>query len=653
MGEIDFIEFINQWLSQSRNSPFSLFGENTIPTFSNSNSTTETSQLATKATDVGQNSSILKKESASLFDIYLQNKKNKFDNKMKSITDTGFSIEQNQPSSDILSQANTFNSDAHQQQQNMQLATAMVESNNPADKIVGGLIVDEIGEEGAQNIKNAGKFLGPTTPEQPKISMEKAGRYAGMAINAIGNAADMIGGGSGTQNNEVTAGLNQMATMAESIPGWAGAIAKAGNAAGKVANNTYNKISEYDDQSVATQIAGSNMLGIFGANRWNSKKFGNFSVDPQLRAKLGKSYSSSFKKFDYAADNISGKTIGTFDKSKMQKRWDTALSQYNTTAGIMAEADDILARSSEMAAINANRRMWESGGGYDLAGIRAAKEGMKIEEETNNSVINQKPKLLPDWNPRDIPDYLLEIPEFIPKQLPNVEFSTDEVPNIKEIINNSDAPFVKRLLDPARKSIPDWEDPKRISNFKMSYGIKKDKNGNDRYIVYPEIQEVNGQLHDFTDPQYNHGEWDALKNAVKNNDFIYMDNAKAAKYFTEHYKEEFPDIFQFAKGGAMNVIPEGALHARKHNMDIEGITKKGIPVISETEDGEIQQQAEIEHSEIILRLEVTQLLEELLKEYKKTDSQKEKDELAIEAGKLLTEEILYNTDDRTNLIQQV
>jgi hypothetical protein len=31
------------------------------------------------------------------------------------------------------------------------------------------------------------------------------------------------------------------------------------------------------------------------------------------------------------------------------------------------------------------------------------------------------------------------------------------------------------------------------------------------------------------------------------------------------------------------------LHARKHNIDIDGITKKGIPVISEMPDGNIQQ----------------------------------------------------------------
>jgi len=45
-------------------------------------------------------------------------------------------------------------------------------------------------------------------------------------------------------------------------------------------------------------------------------------------------------------------------------------------------------------------------------------------------------------------------------------------------------------------------------------------------------------------------------------------------------------------------------------MDIKGITNKGIPVISE-ENGKIQQHAEIERCEIILRKEVTEKLEKL------------------------------------------
>lgn len=108
-------------------------------------------------------------------------------------------------------------------------------------------------------------------------------------------------------------------------------------------------------------------------------------------------------------------------------------------------------------------------------------------------------------------------------------------------------------------------------------------------------------------------------------------------------------IVKHQEGGSINIIPEGALHARKHNMDMEGITPKGIPVVSNKEGGEVEQQAEIEREEIIFRLEVTKKLEELEKKYYDDEtSQKEKDECALEAGKLLVEEILYNTQDNTN-----
>lgn len=98
----------------------------------------------------------------------------------------------------------------------------------------------------------------------------------------------------------------------------------------------------------------------------------------------------------------------------------------------------------------------------------------------------------------------------------------------------------------------------------------------------------------------------------------------------EPYKEESPQ---------KNVIPEGALHKNKHHMEnAENLTQKGIPVI----DNEGEQQAEIEKNEIIFTLEVTTKLEELMKDGS--------DEAAIEAGKLLVEQILFNTDDRTGLI---
>lgn len=99
-----------------------------------------------------------------------------------------------------------------------------------------------------------------------------------------------------------------------------------------------------------------------------------------------------------------------------------------------------------------------------------------------------------------------------------------------------------------------------------------------------------------------------------------------------------------------NVIPEGALHAHKHHMEnAEDLTKKGIPVV----DNKGEQQAEVEKNEIIFSLEVTKQLENLYKRYQEdTNTQKEKDELAIEAGKLLVYEILHNTIDRTGLIKE-
>lgn len=111
-------------------------------------------------------------------------------------------------------------------------------------------------------------------------------------------------------------------------------------------------------------------------------------------------------------------------------------------------------------------------------------------------------------------------------------------------------------------------------------------------------------------------------------------------------KEWEEEVQEFKEGGKMNVIPEGSLHARLHHMEnAEGLTKKGIPVVSIAEGGELEQQAEIELNEIIFNLEVTTELEKLM--------QDGSDNAAIEAGKLLVKEIFENTDDRTGLIKQL
>ena len=109
--------------------------------------------------------------------------------------------------------------------------------------------------------------------------------------------------------------------------------------------------------------------------------------------------------------------------------------------------------------------------------------------------------------------------------------------------------------------------------------------------------------------------------------------------------EETKQARKMKSGGKFNVIPDGALHARLNNMsneELEGnITKKGIPVIVKGAEG-IKQVAEIEKNEIILHKDVVDKLE-----------QYRKDKNALDAGKLLVEEILRNTVDNTGLLKTV
>lgn len=127
---------------------------------------------------------------------------------------------------------------------------------------------------------------------------------------------------------------------------------------------------------------------------------------------------------------------------------------------------------------------------------------------------------------------------------------------------------------------------------------------------------------------------------------------KLLKLWSTNSNQSTPKKFQL--GGKMNLIPEGALHARKHEItdidpNLEGqITTKGIPVVSKSEGGVVQQ-AEIEREEWTLRKEFTDKLENLYKQYQKEPS----NEIAIAAGRLICYELLNNTDDRSGLIKSI
>lgn len=138
------------------------------------------------------------------------------------------------------------------------------------------------------------------------------------------------------------------------------------------------------------------------------------------------------------------------------------------------------------------------------------------------------------------------------------------------------------------------------------------------------------------------------KNGMK---FPELDEARA---FLQKRPTQSTETQKFQLGGKMNLIPEGNLHAHKHHLENvnpelkDQITKKGIPVVAQSEGG-IVQTAEIEKEEWTLRKEFTDKLEALYKAYQEDSS----NEIAIEAGKLVCHELLKNTDDRSGLIKSV
>ena len=144
--------------------------------------------------------------------------------------------------------------------------------------------------------------------------------------------------------------------------------------------------------------------------------------------------------------------------------------------------------------------------------------------------------------------------------------------------------------------------------------------------------------------------WTYTKNSQKENSMD-QEQINIQKEQSGELKQE--EVEAFKQGGA--VIPSGSLHAHKNHMELasEGlITPKGIPVVSE-ENGEIQQQAEIEREEVIFDKQATDDIEKLYKKFNETDKQSEKDEIAIKAGKILTDIFINNTEDNTGLIEKV
>lgn len=448
----------------------------------------------------------------------------------------------------------------------------------------------------------------------------------------------------------------------DTIQGAAGMFGPVGQAislgmgAGKLLGNVANKLGAGTDGMTTTDaVLGSSFLqltpvglvnGIFG------KRADTITKNNQAFEQVGSSYGGTQATVDDALTK-SGKKYGAFSsgaRHKANRLIAEAKRQQNIMSDIADDAYDRFALAESTAAINENRRQYYMQGGYNQAAIRVGRSGMSLELMTKvREILSNKDtqKFEQGGQIQTSPtEILLVVPEFQDGGQINKKSRT--LQELIEYAKKENPRFVQRMSEPLKYI--EWDDDKghHFGTHEMSYG-----EADGRYFIYPNIQEIDGNLVRYQNSQ------EAMQNALKNHNILWVNNEDEAKLFTESeelpdgtfsgYKAGWPDFFKqrpgkYQEGGSINVIPEGALHARRHNMDMEGITKKGIPVV----DTDGKQQAEIERSEIILRLEVTKKLEELEKEYyKEGTSKKEKDEYAMEAGKLLVEELLHNTVDNT------
>lgn len=411
-----------------------------------------------------------------------------------------------------------------------------------------------------------------------------------------------------------------------------------------------------------------NVINTLGARRLQ-----NFSVNKDVQARVGSSYNDSYADITKAG-NLANKKVGLFGGAGSKNNF---IDDQRIVQGKIARIDAENQNLQAMAGNNLNYlgHQIQQDGGYDqfLMGIRAKQGG--ILQKINLVKSKRLNKDIINLNTKEI-EQVLNVEEF--KEGGKIQTEWEPViedlwePVIDIFQKGGKTRTLEELIEYAKKENPRFiqrlsEDPRGINfvdeegkNAQGSHllGYELDEEGN--AIVFPSIQEMeDGNLKYLS-------LWDAFDRAIEKKNFLKM-TPEEAKLFTESgedeqgnlfgYKKGWPEFFKkFKKGGTLkedletpeieetnqkNLIPEGALHKNKHHMEhTEGLTQKGIPVI----DNDGEQQAEIELDEIIFTLEVTKKLEELYKEGS--------DEAAIEAGKLLVKEILFNTDDRTGLISK-
>ena len=523
----------------------------------------------------------------------------------------------------------------------------------------------------------------------------KSAKMGGIGAT-IGAASDLVGSfmpqkteydgakGDITQTmDSVYNGISDAAMSFGPVGMLVGGIMKGGALLGKGVNALGGGT---DGMTSTDAILGSSFLSLTPlglVNGFGGKKTDTITKDDDLFAQMGSSYSGSNQTINDAIQK-SGKKYGLLSRSDMndanQEIYE-ARRQQNVISNISSNATDRFNIRNFMSAINGNRRGYLLSGGYNQSATRIGRHGMSIEliDKARSIIKAQKGiKLSPlETYKQQAPQNWESIPtngkptyqDWVKDVNPDYQ---SEQYDLETAYNNLPYDQMQRWKYAVNRPTKKEQDYYLLYNENGYYpfhtGSVAPLKGTEDYIFLKKgTEKDNPEVHWETDTYYN-GE-NGLKDT---HDLVYEKDRyyyrkKKSKQGTPQHKNggsiielisettislvDPLNVPEFQNGGSINVIPDGALHARKHNMNLDGITEKGIPVVSEKDDGKIEQQAEIEKEEVIFRLEVTQKLEELEKKYYSEEtSQKEKDEYALEAGKLITEELLHNTKDNAGLL---
>lgn len=490
------------------------------------------------------------------------------------------------------------------------------------------------------------------------------GQIADFAGNLIGRDKDGYSGKYGSLQQTGDQLFDQASNAVMTVNPLVGGIMKVGGLASDILTK-YAGMGT-DSMTKTDAILGSKLLSLTPAGMINGffgKKTRDFSANKETIEQVGGSYGGTVRNINEAQEKA-GKKYGLFSsgsRKRANRFIDKTESQQNTMTDIAKNASDLSSIATNMSDLNHIQYGFNLNGGYDQRYIRAAKFGAKLKRVKRINFRKQGGEIvgainLDSWKPV-ITESVEQFEnggelEWTPVitlqdggQVEKWDFNTwfNNIPS-QYRAPQYDYQMAFNVLD--KETLKNHaKDPNQFHLPSVS-GIE-DKDGRIPFLKLGkrgENKEVDKEFTEF----YEH---DRGKDFRSKYDVIYDKD----RYY--YVPKKFKDGGELSKGEAeleetnqKNLIPEGALHAHKHHMEnADNLTKKGIPVV----DNEGEQQAEIEREEILFTLEVTKALEDLYSKYfNENSTQKDKDEAAIEAGKLLVKEILFNTDDRTNLISK-